>query len=106
MNRVKSYKAVPLIGTSFQHLINNYFWNLPFASVRQCKFVLDRADIPEDEWKTKRDSDALAADQNLPNAREQLTECFKARLQTDMFKNGRSKTVSIPKSTHAIIVAD
>ncbi len=94
---------MPLIGTGFQHLINSYLWNLPFASVRQCKFVMERADIPEDEWKAKLY--ALAAEHNLPNAREQLTEGFKAWLQTDMFKNGRSKTVSIPKSTHAIIVA-
>ncbi len=65
---------------------------------------MDRADIPEDEWKVKRD--ALAAEHNLPNASEQLTEGFKAWLQTDMFKNGRSKTVSILKSTKAIIVAD
>ncbi len=43
---MKSYK---LIGTGFQHLIDSYFWNLPFASVRQCKFVMDRADILEDE---------------------------------------------------------
>ena len=101
---MKSYKESPLIGTGFQHLIDSYFWNVPFASVRQCKFVMGRADISEVEWKAKRD--ALAAEHNLPNAREQLTEGFKAWLQTDMFKNGRSKTVSIPKSTHAIIVAD
>jgi hypothetical protein len=101
---MKSYKELPLIGTGFQHLIDSYFWNLPFASVRQCKFVMDRADIPEDEWKAKRD--ALAAEHNLPNASKQLKEVFKAWLQTDMFKNGRSKTVSIPKSTQAIIVTD
>jgi hypothetical protein len=65
---------------------------------------MDRADIPEDAWKAK--CDALAAEHNLPNAREQLTEGFKAWLQTDMFKNNRSKTVSIPKSTQAIILAD
>ena len=61
---MKSYKELPLTGTGFQHLIDSYFWNLPFASVRQCKFVMDRADIPEDEWKAKRD--ALAAEHNLP----------------------------------------
>ena len=83
---MKSYKESPLIGTGFQHLIDSYFWNLPFVSVRQCKFVMGRADIPEDEWKAKRD--ALAGEHSLPNASEQLTEGFKAWLQTDMFKNG------------------
>jgi hypothetical protein len=90
---MKSYKELPLIGTGFQHLIDSYFWNLPFASVRQCEFVMDRADIPEDEWKAKHD--ALAAEHS---ACEQLTNGFKDWLQTDMFKNCRSKTMSILKS--------
>ncbi len=38
-----------LIGTGFQHVIDSYFWKLPFPSVRQCKFVMDKANIPEDE---------------------------------------------------------
>ena len=36
-------KELPLIGTGVQHCIDSYFWNLPFASVRQCKFVMDKA---------------------------------------------------------------
>ena len=54
---------MPLIGTGFQHVIDSYFWNLPFASVRQCKYVMDNADIPEDEWTSKRA--VLAAEHNL-----------------------------------------
>ena len=61
-----NYKELPLIGTGFQHLIDNYFWNLPFASVRQCKYVLDKANIPNDTLSTKRA--ALAAEHNLPGA--------------------------------------
>jgi hypothetical protein len=49
-----NYKEMPLIGTGFQHVIDSYFWNLPFASVRQCKFVMDKANIPEYEWTAKR----------------------------------------------------
>ena len=75
---------MPLIGTGFQHVIDSYFWNLPFASVRQCKYVMDNADIPEDEWTSKRA--ALAAEHNLPGAREQLAEGSKIWLQADMFK--------------------
>ena len=99
-----NYKEMPLIGTGFQHVIDSYFWNLPFASVRQCKFIMDKADIPEDKWTAKRD--ALAAEHNLPSARKQLTQGFKAWLQTDMIKNRRSKTVPVLKNTQAIVVAD
>ena len=95
---------MPLIGTGFQHVIDSYFWNLPFASVRQCKFVMDKANIPEDEWTAKRV--ALAAEHNLPGAREQLTEGFKSWLQTDMFKQRRSKTVPVPKNTNPAVVDD
>ena len=63
-----NFKEMPLIGTGFQHVIDSYFWNLPFASVGQCKFVMDKADIPEDEWMSKRAT--LAAEHNLPGARE------------------------------------
>jgi hypothetical protein len=99
-----NFKEMPLIGTGFQHVIDSYFWNLPFASVRQCKFVMDKADIPEDEWMSKRAT--LAAEHNLPGAREQLTEGFKAWLQTDLFKQRRSKTVPVPKNTQPIVVDD
>ena len=51
---MNTYKEVHLIGTSFQHVINSYFWNPPFVSARQSNFVMDKADIPEDEWMTKR----------------------------------------------------
>ena len=42
---------MPLIGHGFQNIMGSYFWYLPFASVRQCKYVMDRAKIPEDEWR-------------------------------------------------------
>ncbi len=61
--RSEDPKEVSLIGTGFQHLIDSYFWYLPFASVRQCKYVtgMDKADIPEDERMSKRA--ALAEEQ-------------------------------------------
>ncbi len=42
-----------MIGIGFQHVIDSYFWYLPFASVRQCKNVMDKAGITLDEWTTK-----------------------------------------------------
>jgi hypothetical protein len=71
-----NYKEMPPIGTGFQHVIDSYFWNLPFASVRQCKLVMDKADIPEDEWMAKRAALAAQAEHSLPGAREQLTDGF------------------------------
>ena len=44
-----------VIGTSFQHVIDSYFWYMPFCSVRQCKHVMDVvAKVPEEEWVAKR----------------------------------------------------
>jgi hypothetical protein len=97
-------KEMPLIGTGFQHVIDSYFWNLSFASVRQCKFVLDKANIPEDEWMAKRA--ALAAEHDLPGAREQFKDGFKAWLQTDMFKQRRSKKVAVLKNTQPVVLDD
>ena len=45
---------------------------------------MDNANIPEDEWTSKRA--ALAAEHNLPGAREQLTEGFKDWIESDFFK--------------------
>ena len=99
-----NHKDIPLIGSGFQHVIDSYFWYLPFASVRQCKFVMEHADIPEDEWTAKRA--ALAAEHSLPGAREQLADGFKNWLQTEMFKQRRTKAVPVPKSTQAVIHDD
>lgn len=30
-----------------------YFWYLPFSSVNQCKYVIDKAGIGCDEWTSK-----------------------------------------------------
>ncbi len=61
-----------LIGKGYQNtgIMDSYFWYLSFASVRQCKYVMDRAKIPEDEWRTK--SEDLADEHKTPGARESL----------------------------------
>ncbi len=50
----------------FIFLLDSYFWNLPFASVRQCKFVMDKVNIPEEEWTAKRASVALLQNTTFP----------------------------------------
>ena len=101
---MKTSKEMLVIGIGFQHLIDSYFWYLPFASVRQCKYVMEQSRIPEDEWMAKRA--ALAEEHNTPGARDSLKGGLKAWLQTDLFKQRRGKLVAIPKSTQAIVVPD
>ena len=93
-----------LIGTGFHHLMASYFWYLPFASVRQCKYVMDKAGIAQDEWMSKRAD--LAEEHKTPGARESLKEGLKHWLTTDLYKERRSKIVAVPTSTKQIIVAD
>jgi hypothetical protein len=65
---MKTSKDMVVVGTGFQNLLDSYFWYLPFASVRQCKYVMERAKIQDDEWMTKRA--ALAEEHTRPGAQE------------------------------------
>ncbi len=91
-----------IIGIGFQHILDSYFWYLPFVSVRQCKYVLDKAQIGTDEWMTKRAD--LAEEHKTPDAREQLRQGFKDWMSSDSFKEHRSTAVPVTKSTMTIIV--
>ncbi len=93
-----------LIGTGFHHLMGSYFWYLPFASVRQCKYVMDKARIAQDEWMSKRAD--LTEEHKTPGASELLKEGLKHWLTTDLFKELRSKIVAVLTSTKQIIVED
>ena len=97
-------KEMDLIGTGFHHLMDSYFWYLPFASVRQCKYVMEKAGIAQDEWMSKRAD--LAEEHKTPGARESLKEGLKHWLTTDLYKERRSKIVAVPTSTKPIIVED
>ena len=55
--------------------MDSYFWYLPFASLRQCKYIMEKAKIPEDEWRSKRDD--LEAEHKTPGARESLRDGLK-----------------------------
>jgi hypothetical protein len=97
-----------LIGQGFQNIMYSYFWYLPFASVRQCKYVMDRAKIPEDEWRTKREDLADERKMTVTGARESLKAGLKAWLASDFYAQRRGKLVSLPKSTtgKSIVVDD
>ncbi len=98
----KEHKEVPLIGTGFQNVIEIYFWYLPFASVRQCRYVMDKEDIPEDEWMTRRA--ALAEENKMPGARDSLRAGLKEWLQSDLFKQRQSNSIRVPRSTQPAIM--
>ena len=68
-----SDKMTVVIGTGFQHVIDSYFWYMPFCSPRQCKHVLDVvAKIPEKEWMDKREE--IQAEHNQAGAWEELKQ--------------------------------
>jgi hypothetical protein len=81
-----------VIGTGFQHLVDSYLWYLPFVSVRQCKYVMDQSNIPEDKPMAK--CAALAEEHNTPGALDLLRDDLKAWLQTDLLKYLRGKLVA------------
>jgi hypothetical protein len=80
------------------------FLDLTFASVGQCKYVLDKAQIGADEWMGKRAD--LDEEHKTPDAREQLKKGFKDWISSDLFMEQRSKADPIPKSTKTIIVSE
>ncbi len=80
---------MPLIDQGFQNIMDSYIWYLPFASARQCKYVMDRAKIPEDEWRTKRED--LADEHKMTGARESLKAGLKAWLASDFYAQRRGK---------------
>ena len=99
---LQTAKEMDVLYIDFQHAIDSYFWYLPFASVRQCKYVMDKAQIGADEWMSKRAD--LADEHKTPDAREQLKQGFKDWMSSDLFKEQRSTAVPVPKSTKTIIV--
>ena len=101
---LKTPRQMDIIGIGFQHLVDSYFWYLPFASVRQFKYVMDRAAITLDEWTTKRGD--LADEHKLPGARESLRTGLKEWIASDMFKKSQASLVPVPKSTKPLIVEE
>jgi hypothetical protein len=106
LSRLKSDLKTPrdmdIIGIGFQHVVDSYFWYLPCASVRQCKYVMDKAGITLNEWTTKRGD--LADEHKLPGVHESLRTGFKEWITSNLFKKSQASVVSVPKSTKPIIV--
>ncbi len=95
---------MPVLGRGIQNIMDSYFWYLPFASVRQCKYIMDKAKVQEDEWRSKHDD--LEAEDKMPGARESLRDGLKAWLGSNFNTQHRGKCVVLPKSTKTVVVDD
>jgi hypothetical protein len=65
---------------------------------------MDRAKIPEDHWRTKRED--LADEHKMTGALESLKAGLKVWLASDFYAQRRGKCVALPKSTKTIVVDD
>ncbi len=92
---MKTSKEMLVIGTGFQHLIDNYFWYLPFASVGRTSWnspnFLNTSGWPNVlPWQQEH---------NTPRTCDSFKDGLKAWLQTDLFKQCQGKLVVLLKST-------
>ncbi len=64
---------------------------------------MDKEDIPEDEWMPRRA--ALAEEHKMQGARDSSRAGFKESrwLQSDLFKQRKSKCICVPRSTQPAI---
>jgi hypothetical protein len=87
----KTAKNVPLVGKGFLHLVDHYFWYLPFASVKQGHAVRQKAGtsaVTEEDWDQRWQ--AIVAEHEMEGAREQLRAGWKAWLaERDASGSGR-----------------
>ncbi len=82
--------------------MDSYYWYLLFASVRQCKNIMDKAKIQEDEWRSKCND----LEHKMPGARESLRDVLKAWMGSNFYTQCRGKCVVLPKSTKTVVVND
>ena len=97
-------KDILVISTGFQHVIDSYFWYMPFANVRQCKIVLEKAKIPDDTWMKKRA--AITEEHKLPGARDELRAGLKEWIKSDFYLQRRSDDVIIPDDVDMVVMED
>ena len=68
-------KTMKLFGKGFLHLVDNIFWNLPFASVKQGISVREKNNISEEDWDNTFQS--ITAEHDKDGARQQLIDGWK-----------------------------
>ena len=68
-------KTMKLFGKGFLHLVDNIFWNLPFASTKQGISVREKNNISEEDWDNTFQS--ITAEHDKDGARQQLIDGWK-----------------------------
>jgi len=71
-----SSKTVPLFDKGFLYVVDNLFWNLPFASVKQSISVREKFHITEEEWAEKWRY--FISEHDEAGARQQLIDGWKS----------------------------
>ena len=74
----KTAQNKKLVGRGFLHLVDHYFWYLPFASVKQGHAVREKACIPQDDWEQRWE--AIVDEHDGEGARAQLISGWKTWL--------------------------
>jgi hypothetical protein len=62
----KPFKEVPLFGIGMLQMLDELFWNLPFA--KQATVVRENFNYPEADWQAKREE--LEEEHNADGARQ------------------------------------
>ena len=71
----RTFKDVPLFGIGMLHMLDQLFWNLPFASSKQATVVREKFNIPEEDWQAKLTE--LEGEHKADGARDQLRNGWK-----------------------------
>ena len=59
-----------MFGIGMLQMLDQVFWNLPFASAKQDTIVRKKFNYPEEDWQAKREE--LEKEHNADGARDQL----------------------------------
>ena len=59
-----------MFGIGMLQMLDQVFWNLPFASAKQATVVREKFNYPEADWQAKREE--LEKKHNADGARDQL----------------------------------
>jgi hypothetical protein len=99
-----SRKTVPLFGKGFLYVVDNLFWNLPFASVKQSIAVREKFHITEEEWTEKWKY--FTSEHDEDGAREQLISGWKSWVQNQQQKGPGEGGAATAKPDLSIVMVD
>jgi hypothetical protein len=92
------------LGKGILHLVDNLFWNLPFASVKQGNAVREKFHVSQDDWDAKILE--ITAEHDLEGARQQLIDGWKLWIQSRHEQAGEGGAASMAGVNMSMIVVD